>query len=137
MFGLSDGDFEGGVWFYISGERILTFDGNFNYVVGMTTIKSKLRTHFTLLVSGEQNQKVELGSYYTNIKQNTSLPAEILPLLERSPIKKLYNTVYKQESHSSVSDVADIYNSNHVVKFTRRKVGEYTFHQIGESESSN
>lgn len=135
LFGLSDGDFEGGVWFYISGERILTFDGNFNYVVGMTTIKSKLPN--PLYASGfwGTESKVELGSYYTNIKQNTSLPAEILPLLERSPIKKLYNTVYKQESHSSVSDVADIYNSNHVVKFTRRKVGEYTFHQIGESES--
>ena len=135
LFGLSDGDFENGTDFYISGERILTFDSDRNYVVGMRTIKSKLPSVLFVSAFWDTEQEIELGSYYVNIKENPNIPVEVSPLLERPLIKRLYNTVFKQIGRETVSNYPDLYNSKYNLKFTRKKVSNSTFNQIGEGKN--
>lgn len=135
LFGLSDGDFEADGYLYLSGEIILAFTQNRDFIMGMPHIKSKLPNPIYSSAFWGTTDSVFLGSYYEEIENNEKIPSEIRPLLKRQPIGKLYNTVYKQSERSSVNDVADIYNSRYELKFTRRKVDGYTFHQIGETES--
>ncbi len=136
IFGITEDSFETDNKTYISGSRILCFDTNKNYIIGMENINSRLPETIYISSFWESVSEIELGSYYhTLIDSDTTIPTDIKPLLKREPIKYLYNTVFTELERGVENTVPDMYNSNYEIKITRDKISGNTFERVGNIES--
>jgi hypothetical protein len=136
IFGITEDSFETDNKTYISGSRILCFDENKNYIIGMEHINSRLPETIYISSFWESVFEIELGSYYhTLIDSDTTIPTNIKPLLKRGPIKYLYNTVFTEFERGVENTIPDMYNSNYEVKITRDKITGNTFERVGNIEA--